>query len=672
MLVNTQEFRREAIYFQKHGQYDCGIEDTIHYIDYWNEQYERCINGYKVGDTYITGYHYFYLNFWQIMLVKKRKGYKYQIDLEGTDNRRVQGDRIKDFPRFFELDYNFFLAVEKAERVGKHILWLKARGCGASYKAGSMLGRNFFLVPYSKNFALANNRDYLDKDGILTKFVLGKEFVNSNIAAFAKRSDFKNSTTDMHWRASTDIPGEGEQGFMSEVIGVSLNNDWQKARGKRGKLVLFEEFGKFPNGDKAWMANRDGSEEGDITAGFQLGFGTGGTEDADFKAMETMFYEPDAYNVLPFENVWDEGLEGTTCGLFTPAYNNIAFVDENGNCLVDKARAHYDKSRQDAKKSPDPMALVQTIAENPYNPQEAILDTSDNKLPSAEAKSWRLKLIANGLHNIGVCGELENTGDGIKFKPSTKHPPIHHYPHTKREDLSGCIVQYQAPARVDGVIPDNLYIISNDPYGQDQSVDMKSIGATYVYMNPNNVVPGGDKGDRIVATYFGRPATQDDYNKNLYLLAQYYNAKIGFENDRGDVIGYGKRFNLLEWLEEEFELAYDEQIATKHRIRKFGMHMGSGKEDKRKMQGLIYLNDWLLTPRGKDENGNPILNMHTIYCPVTLQEIEKFRVDGNYDRVIALVILMYYRNELFYKDIEVETKRKEKARQSLFNTPLFQ
>ena len=39
----------------------------------------------------------------------------------------------------------------------------------------------------------------------------------------------------------------------------------------------------------------------------------------------------------------------------------------------------------------------------------------------------------------------------------------------------------------------------------------------------------------IVASYVGRPETQDEYNYNLFLLAKYYNAQIGFENDRGEV-----------------------------------------------------------------------------------------------------------------------------------------
>lgn len=97
----------------------------------------------------------------------------------------------------------------------------------------------------------------------------------------------------------------------------------------------------------------------------------------------------------------------------------------------------------------------------------------------------------------------------------------------------------------------------------------------------------------IVASYIGRPSTQDEYNYNLFLLADYYNAKIGFENDRGDVIGYAKRFRKLNRLIEEVEIIdKKENINIRKLGRNFGVSMGS-KE--RKGQGNIYLRDWLVT-----------------------------------------------------------------------------
>ena len=38
------------------------------------------------------------------------------------------------------------------------------------------------------------------------------------------------------------------------------------------------------------------------------------------------------------------------------------------------------------------------------------------------------------------------------------------------------------------------------------------------------------------------------------MLADYYNAKIGFENDRGAVIQYARQHRKLHRLQEEFEM----------------------------------------------------------------------------------------------------------------------
>ena len=78
-------------------------------------------------------------------------------------------------------------------------------------------------------------------------------------------------------------------------------------------------------------------------------------------------------------------------------------------------------------------------------------------------------------------------------------------------------------------VPDNLFIICHDPYANDLPYAQgMSLGATYVIKNVNNF---SNPADMIVASYVGRPEFQDDYQRNLFMLAEYYNAKIGFEND---------------------------------------------------------------------------------------------------------------------------------------------
>jgi hypothetical protein len=42
-----------------------------------------------------------------------------------------------------------------------------------------------------------------------------------------------------------------------------------------------------------------------------IAFGTGGTEGDGFEALEELFYHPETYDCMAFENEWDEGLQGT-------------------------------------------------------------------------------------------------------------------------------------------------------------------------------------------------------------------------------------------------------------------------------------------------------------------------------------------------------------------------
>jgi hypothetical protein len=171
-----------------------------------------------------------------------------------------------------------------------------------------------------------------------------------------------------------------------------------------------------------------------------------------------------------------------------------------------------------------------------------------------------------------------------------------------------------------------------------------SLGAAYVIKVPNNL---SKPDDIIVASYIGRPATQDEYNRNLFMLAEYYNAKIGFENDRGEVIAYAKRFRKLHLLQEEFEMLDKRELRSKNVKRQYGMHM----TEQRKAQGELYIRDWLISGRGQNEDGEITLNLQKIYDPALLQELIKFNRKGNFDRVMALMVGMYHTRELYNKEL---------------------
>lgn len=235
------------------------------------------------------------------------------------------------FPDFYDYDYYFFLAVEDAEGLGKHLCALKSRRKGYSYKNAAMACRNYYLFPGSKTYIYASNKQYLTEDGILTKAWDYMDFIDKNTAWGKKRS----VNTSMRKRAGfftkDEYGNEVELGFKSEIIGVTLKDNPDVVRGKAGKLIIFEEAGSFSELGAAWQIARPSVEQDGVAFGTMIAFGTGGDEDSHFETLKDMFYNPDGYNCLGFDNIWDETPSDKQCGFFIPQYTNMDFRDENGN-----------------------------------------------------------------------------------------------------------------------------------------------------------------------------------------------------------------------------------------------------------------------------------------------------------------------------------------------------
>jgi len=686
MYVNTEEFRRPALHFETNKYYTAAVPGTKEYFDYWDEQERRCMEGYSVGGMRITGYHYFYLNFSPILRVED----KYLITKQKGASKSLH------LPAFWDGDYNYFWALEIAkygilhpdyysikekddlrltlsreEKIaiykgldlqvnidpdhldgGKHFAILKARGKGFSYKGGSMLARNFNLGRESKNYALADDKTYLVEDGLLTKAFDTVNFIDHNTAWRQPRL----KDTEMHKRAGYKVVIGGtdvERGRNNQIIGVSTKNNPQKARGKRGDLIFFEEAGKFPNLLPVWVICKNSVEQGSFVIGTMIAYGTGGTEEADYEGLESMFYDPDTYNILPMENIWDDGKAGTKSAFFFPAYQNWeGYMDGDGNSYSVNAKEYLQGVREIKKKARDSRALEQETSENPFTPQEATLRVSANLFPTHELNIQLNHINLTGVYKSALHGLLiEDSKGEIQFHPSPLPKPVLDYPTKAHQNLTGATCVVETPVKIGGTVPHGLYIVGHDPYAHDQSTG-NSLGAAYVLKMTNNF--SRTYNDAIVAWYVGRPSTQDDYNRNLFALAKYYNAKIGFENDRGDVIAYARRHHMLYLLEEEFKMLDKKQLASSKVKRNYGMHMTPN----RKSQGELYIRDWLNTKISTDDNKDPIKILHTILDPALLQELIKYNKDGNFDRVMALMIAMYHVKELTHREVIAKTQNK--------------
>lgn len=273
-IYNSDKFRQAAIFFKEHGTYTLAPPGTTDYIKYWDEETNRCLYGYVASDgDAISGYNYFYLNYSPIMKLS---------EVEYTDrygNKRTRRERILEFPNFWDYDYYYFNAIEEAETEGKHLVVLKSRQRGYSFKGASMLVRNYELIPGSKSFAVASEQKFLIGDGLLTKAWQIMDFIDKNTAWSKQRLTSTRMERVSGFKITDEFGKQTEQGYLSSITGITLKNDPERLRGTRGKLVLFEEGGKFPNLETAWRVEQPAVETDDgVAFGLLIAFGTGGTE----------------------------------------------------------------------------------------------------------------------------------------------------------------------------------------------------------------------------------------------------------------------------------------------------------------------------------------------------------------------------------------------------------
>lgn len=657
-IKNSNKFRQPALRFLEVGSYCQYPEGTSEYFKYWDEQMDRCKYGYTADDgDFISGYNYFYLNFCPIQRII------YTTINNPDGSTKIKKTRDLQFPDFYDYDYYFFQAVEDAEGEGKHLCALKSRRKGYSYKNAAMACRNYYLFAGSKTYIYASNKQYLTEDGILTKAWDYMDFIDKNTAWGKKRS----VNTQMRKRAGfftkDEYGNEIELGFKSEIIGVTLKDNPDVVRGKAGKLIIFEEAGSFSELGAAWQIARPSVEQDGMAFGTMIAFGTGGDEDSHFETLKDMFYNPDGYNCIGFDNIWDETPSDKKCGFFIPQYTNMDFrddagnriyMDNDGNTLRRKSVEYILAERRKViENATNSVAVDRYVAEHCITPQEACLEFGGNIFPKKELQEQLAKIRINkSLSNMKQVGDLVWETDGSLKWVIKKHGDITHYPLKKDDDPTGSIVIWEHPMKD---APIGLYILGVDPYDHDQS-GTNSLGSTFVYKRFQDFE---NYYDIIVAEYTGRPSTAEEYYENLRKLAVYYNGRIMYENERKGLFPYFTAKHCDYLLADQPDIISDIVGNTKVQ-RKKGCHMN--KQIKQWGEGLI--KDWL-----NEEQAPGKKNLHNILSEPLLEELISYNDTGNFDRVMALMQVMIYREQLY--NVKVKEKKKENKNRVLFEGPIF-
>ncbi len=440
--------------------------------------------------------------------------------------------------------------------------------------------------------------------------------------------------------------------------------DSEGGNGMRMSLGVIEEVGFFNILEDALASMKDTTKDGTVKFGTIWMAGTGGQmESGKSESAKAVFNDPEAYDCLSFNDIWEET---GSIGFFVPyemGLNQFKSDDEGITDMVAATRfADGVRKKLQAGKSKRP--LYKEMQNNPRVPSEAFLTQGGNIFPTAELKdhlNWVKSKQDDGFIK-GQLGELAyvHVGDKTELQwiPDLKGKlsPCF-YGMKKTDDTQGCIQIWEHPTiGPDGRPPFGLYIAGTDPYDQDKAPNSVSLGSTIIYKTFST---DGGTYEWPVAEYTARPGTAKEHHETVKRLLLYYNARCLYENERNTIKMHFEQTNSLYLLAKTPTILKATQNTKVDRT--YGIHM----TDVIKAELEIYLRDWLITPTGDGQ-----MNLHKIYSIPILEELVNYNEKGNFDRIIALLLVILKRLQDFRIKVE-SVKEESKVVDSFFTRQFF-
>lgn len=637
IIEDADYFRQPALHFLKYGCYTFlkpNSNPNSEFRKHWDEEKRRCYEGYvrESDGEWVTGFNYWFMNYCPMMVNKLIEGRKKAI-------------RTEAFPFFFEGIYWRFHYLWQAREGGKHAIELAKRGCAKSYSLAAIMSHNLILGESEESnrrvitVLTAYQKEYLkdDKDGTLSKFKPSINFSFANTPF--PHLMLKNSPNEMSWQMGYKDEYGVEKGSLNQVLAVSAKDDSEKLRGKRG-WILFEEMGSFKGLLSLYDITRKSVEDGDYTFATMYLVGTAAESESDFSSAKTLLYNPDGYNILSIDNVFDRPKQGKPkFGFFFPSYiNRAGCYNKDGVSDVVKALIEILIARYKAKYSADPKSVLRVIAEDPITPAEAIIKVKAAYFPIT-ALTERLSQLDQDIHAYDdvYIGKLVQNSNGVEFTP-TSDIPIRKF--GVENDTPGAIEIFEMPEKDrSGKVPHTRYIIGHDPVDNDQA-ESSSLSSTFVLDLWT---------DKIVAEYTGRQSFADDNFEIVRLLCLFYNAKCLYESNKKGIFAYFSKMNCTHLLADTPEFLRDKQLIKYSSFGSNAKGVNASAAINAYANNLI--RDWLMKPVTIIQNVDgedvevTVYNLNFLRNRALIEELIAFNPEINVDRIRALGMVMLYREE---------------------------
>lgn len=684
-FVNTELFNEAARTYQATGKYTQFKVDSIPHRQFRRRECDRRRNGFSapcwqnpdgsIEDVWITGGHYNFLNYTR---------------MERTDESSVivtehgaTAKKIYSFPSFIDAQFWTWQIIEFCRRNGLHLIIDKTRRGGFSYIMAADSSNEVNLSKHKVVIHVAADNKYLTKQGGLSDFAV------NNLKFYEEKTPFKRGifspTADsfkLGYRMKNGV--EADDSWSSSLLSVSANNNPDCAIGKDAVTIKVEELSTMQNFDDFMNVTEPTMTVGTRTTGTLMAWGTATA--ANMQIFEQNFYNPRAFNFMPFENVWDNDARNEVCGFFKSyawglegEIDGVKGFDEDGNSNLRIGLKLAARERIEKKKTAKTFAeYLNYLGQRALFPAESFSSASENIFSSEALNKFEDKLRVDNSYKFYTDGELFEDGTKkIYFKSNVRirieNPDMKTYdyiqgvPRRGNEDPHGCIRVWFAPEYEETYIGDRLirsilpgtYVAVYDPVGIDKDkkeiTDRHSHNSIFVIEMPRE--RNGFK-PKLCAAYYGRTERLEEADEKFYRLCKWYNC-IGtglVEINRGETVSNFRKWKATKYL--GYEPLYVWDSAVKEKVStSYGYNIGSGPK---KLDGLRLLKEFLYEVIGKNEFGEDIYVFERFLDYQTILELKKFNAEGNFDRISSLILLGIY-----WKSIDIKGKRELASRKKV-------
>ena len=544
------------------------------YRSWWEKQIQRCYEGYEVGGVKLSGMNYFWLNFWPIKQKAIGAGW--------------------GLPRFIDVGKVVYDAIEKAKGVDRNLMVLKRRQLGLSEMMACAVGYHYTLFPGAECLILAGESEYSDNAFMKTKIGLDN-FSRESEAATAD-AFYKRRTRDKGSELVSGFLADGVRfGFMSRIRAITLKGNIQRASGKSPVFVLCDEVGIMERPRAVNEMLLPSIQEGGLQNGrIIVWIGTGGEMDAGVGEMQIMYYKPDNYNLLAFDNVWDVSdslkkgidIDAGKCGLFlTATYYYV--TDEDGNSYHDLGDFFIDLEHELRKNSPEDLHYYKT--QMPRSPQEAFSISGLSPFDAIKLGEARARIMRNNWEDLVQYGRLDYITNeqgvvtGVEWKAADNVNavddegdllyPVMIWEHPQRPggeqvELGQQLEKYQT--LLTDVQYVNLYYGGTDSYDRDSTAESDSKGSISIFKGVMDDGISTATSMLFVARLTWRPSKAEKFFDMSLKLCIYYGCQNLCEWSNILIFGFYKNAGFEHLLKERPMLS-QEVFKNSKQVNRYGI-----------------------------------------------------------------------------------------------------